>query len=102
MSYVTSASTDAQVRAAYQDNASYDVEGDATKCKRFIVAARILLQREPQSAGRGGSAVSLDKQSVREALDRAEDWLGSNAPVAVAGSSGNSSTRFKDFRGFRD
>lgn len=99
MSYVTSASTDAQVRAAYADNASYDVAGDVAMAKSFIVACRVLLQREPTSAGRNGNAVVLDKTSVRESLAKAESWLASHAPVPVSG--GNGSVRFMDFGGFR-
>lgn len=99
MSYVTSASTDTQVRAAYADNASYDVDGDVAMAKRFIVACRVLLQREPQSSARRGSAMVLDKKSVQDALARAESWLSSHAPAPVAGGSGGA--RFMDFGGFR-
>lgn len=98
MAFVTSTSTDAEVRAAYDDNASYDIESSPTKCQAFIVAARLLLRREPAQAGRAGSAFSLDKQSVREALSRAETWLAANPP---ASSTQAGQVRFLSLENFR-
>lgn len=101
MSYVDSSSTDAEVRAAYADNASYDVTGDPAMARRFIVACRVLLQREPLSAGRKGNALVLDKKSVQDALEKAEDWLQVVDPTPVASTTASGSVNFKSFQGFR-
>lgn len=79
--YVTSSSTYAQVLAAYDDNASYDVEDDSTKAKQFIVAARILLRRLPKLAGHSGSQTALSPELIRRELEDAESWHKSKAAV---------------------
>ena len=38
-------STIAQIDAAIEDNASYDVDGDVAKCKGYVVALRFKINR---------------------------------------------------------
>ena len=53
MATLNSRSTDAEVLAAYDDNASYEEDGNRGKANAFITACRILRNRLPLSAGRG-------------------------------------------------
>jgi hypothetical protein len=98
MADITSASTLAEVQAAYDDNASYAEDNSVTKARAFETAAMVLLRREPQQAGRNGTAFTLDKQSVREELARVRSWL--SARNQANGSSGATS-RHLSFENFR-
>ena len=63
MATLSSNSTDAEVWAAYDDNASYEEDGSRAKALAFVTACRILRRRLPLSAGRGPQSVT------RESLD---------------------------------
>lgn len=76
--YVTSASTNAEVRGAYDDNADYDVIASTTKAKLFIVAARVLLRRTLTQQGVGAHSMSDDPAKIREELERAMAWWRAN------------------------
>jgi hypothetical protein len=79
-------STLAEVRAAYDDNASYEEERSIEKTKAFITACRILLRRMPQGAGIGGGGyISLSPSTIRDELRAAQRWLASNATAADGG-----------------
>lgn len=95
MSTLSSASSDAEVRAAYDDNAAYAETGDVAAARKFATACVILLRREPESSGRGSSSLSLDKQSLRDELARARRFI-----AARANGGGNRSRRlsFENFR----
>lgn len=97
MSSLSSSSTDAEVWAAYDDNASYQEDTSRSKASAFITACRILARRLPISADRDGQSVS--RESLREEVGQAMAWRAANP-----GSSGSGSTRvrFGDFRDFRD
>lgn len=96
-STLLASSTDAEIWAAYDNNASYQEDVSRTKAEAFITACRILARRLPMSAGRDGQSVS--RESLREEGIQAVAWLAANP-----GSSGGGSTRvrFGDFRNFRD
>lgn len=97
MSSLSSSSTDAEVWAAYDDNASYQEDASRSKASAFITACRILARRLPISADRDGQSIS--RESLREEVAEAMAWLAANP-----GSSGSGSTRvrFGDFQDFRD
>lgn len=97
MASLTAASTDAQVRAAYDDNAGYAEDADTTKARAFETACMFLLRREPMAAGRNGNAVTLDKQSIREELARVRSWLAARGGANDGGSSSRH-LAFQDFR----
>jgi hypothetical protein len=63
MATLSSNSTDAEVWAAYDDNASYEEDGSRAKALAFVTACGILRRRLPLSAGRGPQSVT------RESLD---------------------------------
>ncbi|HYE19923.1 MAG TPA: hypothetical protein VEA69_15850 [Tepidisphaeraceae bacterium] len=92
---LSSASTDAQVVAAYDDNAGYDVDGSVAKCRLFIEACRIILRRRPVSQG-GGRTIQYE--TIREELSAAKEWLQNHS--TDSGDSGPRVTRvsFNNFR----
>lgn len=96
MSTLTSASTDAQVWAAYDDNASYEEDSSRTEALAFITACRILLRRRPKVARRGGVNVEFDAATIRDELATARAWLNLHPATTTT------RTRFSSFEGFRD
>ena len=96
-STLSSSSTDAEVWAAYDDNASYQEDSSRSKAQAFITACRVLARRNPMSAGRDGQTVT--RESLREEVAEAQEWIQANP-----GSSGSDSSRvrFGDFQNFRD
>lgn len=98
MSTLTSASTDAQVWAAYDDSASYEEDADAAKCKAFITACRIILRRRPQTFGRAEHSGTFER--VTDEMTAARQWLAANPPSTGAGS--RTSERFADLSAYRD
>ena len=99
MAYVTSESTIAQIRAAIQDNASYDVDNDTTKCKEFIVACRAYLAKAAEEMESGGDRVREDLGKVEARLEKAEAWWSANDTDATTTAQGG--TRYFSFENFR-
>jgi hypothetical protein len=91
-------STDAQVWAAYDDNASYEEDGSLTKAKAFITACRILLRRLPKRQKSGGAEIETDPTRLSKEMEEAKQWVASNPSSSAAAGS----VRFADFNGFRD
>lgn len=103
MSTLTSASTLAQVRAAYMDGASYAEDASPSKCKAFITACRFLLLMMPKRAshgGRQGEEIEIDPSVIQEEKEAAENWLSGNDPTG-SGSAGGGIVHV-DFNGFRE
>jgi len=99
MSTLSSTSTYAEVLAAYDNGASYAEDNSTSKAASFETACRILLRREPVQTGRAGSAIVLDKQSIREELQRVRSWLAARGGASA--SAQTSSSRHLSFEGFR-
>jgi hypothetical protein len=95
MSTLSSASTNAQVWAAYDDNASYEEDASRSKALAFITACRFILRRRPASTGRGEQSVSFE--SIKDEMQTARDWLAANP-----GTEGRSQVRHGSFSDFRD
>lgn len=92
---LTSASTDDEVRAAYEDNAGYDQANSATMARAFAVACRFILMRRPLvGALGGGNSTTFDAQSIREEKARAEKF----AATSPANGGG---VKFLDFSNLR-
>ena len=85
---LTSASTKAEVNAAYEDNGAYDVHNSTSECQEFIHACRIKLGREPESVSSGGEAVTLSPTVIERRLDAAVAWLASHAAPSDMGRAG--------------
>ena len=98
MSSLSSASTLAQIKAAYLDNASYQEDADVAKARAFITACRMLLLKLPQHAAQGdGVEVTLDVRVIRDEMNAAKRWLANSAPGALGGG-----VRVASFQFFRD
>ena len=98
MPSLTSASTDAEVEAAFDDNADYDLENSLDKCKAFIQAGRILLRRRETMASYNGRTRQQDNADLRTQLQTALDWFRNNSDDS--GAKGASVT-YMDLGGFR-
>jgi len=85
---LTAASTDAEVREEYDNNASYDKNADTTECQDFIVACRFLIRRLAHAVNSGGESVELELIRIKEELDAAKAWLLSHAAPADVGRAG--------------
>ena len=76
---LSSSSTIAQIDAAIEDNASYDVAGDVAKCKAYIVALRFKINRLSKRSvkgGRGGQfEVEEELRVTKEMLDALHFFL---------------------------
>lgn len=97
MATVTSESTDAQVWAAYDDNASYEEDGSRTKALAFVTCCNILARRLPLSGSRGGQSIS--RESLTAQADQARTWLAANPGTTGAGST---RYRYADLTNYRD
>ncbi len=95
-STLSSSSTDAEVQAAYDDNASYEEDSSQVKALAFKTACRFLARRLPMSAARDGQAVT--RESLQAEIDDAKEWLTANPSSS---GSGSLKVRFGDFQDFR-
>ncbi len=100
MSSLSSASTTAQVLAAYADNCSYEEDASTSKCQAFITAVRLLLSpahslKRSVHGGRGGNEIELSPELLRAELQDARQWL---ANQNAADSGGVTHADFTDFR----
>ncbi len=96
MASVSSASTDAQVWAAFDDNAGFEEDSSATKAAAFVTACRVLLRRRPVSVSVDGLSTAFDGAAIRAELDRAIRYLQSNRASA------GGKVKHLDFSGLRD
>jgi len=96
MSTLSSSSTDAQVLAAYDGNASYEEDGCRAKADSFITACRILRNRLPLSAGRGPQ--TFTRESLQAEIEVAQRWK--DAHPATTGS-GSGRVRYLSMENFR-
>ncbi len=95
---LSSASTDTQVEAAYDDNSNYsDGSGDITKARNFAQACRILLRRYASSVGTDATSMSRNTSLIQSELDRALTWLQAHDTAENGGG-----TVVADFRNARE
>jgi len=76
---LSSASTDAQVVAEYDDTASYFESEDAALARRHVTATLILLRRMGKRSRLQDFEVELDPQILREDLRETRAWLAGHA-----------------------
>lgn len=96
-STLSSSSTYDEVKAAYQDNASYREDSSRTKALAFITACIFLADLTPISASRDGQATT--RESLMDQQRKAEEWLTANPGTSGAGSL---RVRYGDFGAFRE
>ena len=95
MATLSSNSTDAQVLAAYDDNASYEEDASRAKADSFITACRILRNRLPLSAGRGPQ--TFTRESLQAEIEAAQRWK--DAHPATTGSGRVRYLSMENYRG---
>lgn len=86
MSSLDSQSTNAEVWSSYDDNASYEEDQSAPKCRAFITAATILLRRRPSESIVDGNKQAFDSDVIENALERARSWAAANDTRTVRAS----------------
>ncbi len=87
--FLTSDSTYAQVKAAYDNNSTYDLEASTSKAKLFIQACRVLLQRIAERSKSGGVELEKNVEVIEQQQKDALTWLRANdATIAAQGSQG--------------
>ena len=96
MSTLSSSSTDTEVWAAYDDNASYEEDADSSKAAAFITACRILVRRRPKRIEFEGKSGDFDEIAIRQELGQARQWL------ALHPASDTARVRYGDLSTFRD
>jgi hypothetical protein len=89
-------STDAEVWAAYDDNASYEEDGCRAKAPACVTACRIL-RRLPLSAGRGPQTVT--RESLEAEIVAAQQWLDAHPATTGSGSGRVRYVSMENFRG---
>lgn len=96
MSTLTDASTDTQVWAAYDNNASYEEDSDRTKALAFLTACRFLIRRKPKRMFYNQKGSDFDEVAIREEMNAARGWLDLHPASTTA------AVRYGDLAGFRD
>lgn len=93
---ITSASTLADIKGQYLDNADYEESASVSKAKLFITACRALLLKLPaNTAGAGGGSIALSPQLIAAEMNQARAWLSSN------NTDRNSGVKHLSFEGLR-
>ena len=74
---ISSASTLAQVKAAYYDNCTYDVDNSLSEAHTFVAACRQLLVRLPKQTATGNRAeeVSIEPEMIERQLQACIRWI---------------------------
>ncbi len=80
---LTSASTDAQVWAAYEDNCGYAESSSPTMAADFVQAAMMLLRRLPKQMGQQGGSVANNPEMIQAEIQTARQWLAVNGTRGV-------------------
>lgn len=99
MATLSSASTLAEIKAAYADNASYEEDASPAKARIFVTACRLLILNLPAMAVHSGESVTLNPALIAAEMKQARTWLATSAE-ALADSGG--AVRHCDFGSFRD
>jgi len=99
---ITSSSTLAQVRAAYEDAAHYEEDGSATQARALITAANVLILRLSSEAAEGSERVRLDEnlRQLRQAIEDARAYIASN-PDTTGSTGAGAGVRHVSFENFR-
>ena len=93
---LTSASTDAQVWAEFDDNADFESTGSRSQALAFRTAIRYLMRRRPTEIGRGNRSITME--SLQQLYQDAGNWLDLN-PSTSGSSAGR--TRYFSMENFR-
>ncbi len=79
MADLSSSSSISTIRAAYDDNALYDVDNSTARARLFIQACRYLINRLSSDISQGGDSVRNQIAVYERQLSAAQAWYASNA-----------------------
>lgn len=96
MSTLSSSSTWAQIKAAYDDNASYEEDASVSKARAFVTACRMILRRLATKAKNGDSEIEFDTRIVQDEMKQAQRYVAAVDPTLSQGSVVH--TTFEDLR----
>lgn len=99
MSTLSSSSTIAQIKASYDDNASYEEDASVSKAKAFITACRLLIRQTPTELAKASGRVQIDVKLIQEEMNEARDFVSSYDTSDSSGA--DTRVRHADFRNFR-
>jgi uncharacterized membrane protein len=94
---LTANATPAEIEAELNATAAYDLDGDLALCRRFIIAARYVLNTRPNFWSRDGIQTSWTPDVLRKREQQALAWYNANG-----GNVSGARTVRADFRGFRE
>lgn len=83
-STISSASTTAQITAAYLDNCSYFEDESATKARAFVTACAAMLSRGMRVLQNGEERLELDPQTLRLLMQQAQEYAGRMGGVSTS------------------
>lgn len=100
MPTVDGSSALAEVKAAVDDNASFEEDQSLAKCRAYITAVRVLIRRLSESASMSDSGGSLSRriESLEKDLQAARDWLASHGGLSTIQGPSVTEANFEDFR----
>lgn len=75
MATLSSSSTDSEVFASYDDNASYEEDDDRDKAAAFVTACRLILRRLPIEFLLKGVTRKFSAAILRAEMTDARQWL---------------------------
>ena len=78
MSTLSSASTLAEIEAAYADSASYAEDNSVAKARAFVTACRLLLLKYPKRTGTPQAELETAIDLIAQEKAAAEKWLESH------------------------
>ncbi len=99
---ISSASTDAQVQAEVEDNASYLTDGSLTKCRAYVYALTVWMFRLSKRAkleDDHGARIERELRTFQSELKNAREWLQANGGETDAAAT---QTSYADLSGFRE
>jgi len=94
---ITSASTDSEVWASFDDNADYESSGSCSMALAFRTACRYLMRRRPTEIGRGNRSITME--SLQQLYKDAGDWLALHPATSANGGSRVRYLAMENFRG---
>lgn len=93
MSTLDSSSTRDEVKAAYDDNASYFEDNDRAKALAFVTAATLWIRMNMSLGSQGGSQIQLPIKQWENEKESAKEWLKSGGGLPASSRGGRNFAR---------
>jgi len=98
MASITSASTEAQISAAYLDNAGYEEDDSLSMAKAFVTVVLAMMKRGISRIKHGDEIMEFDNESLRALLANARQFVADKSGPD-AGGAGVRAFDLSSFRG---